>query len=525
MAEQKFQVIVIGGGHNGLVAAAYLAKAGRNVLLLERRPVLGGVGVTEEFYPGFRVDSLLHDGGLFRPGIIRDLFLRMYDFDFVAVEPLLANLQPDGRSLMVWGDSAKTAAEIGYFSAGDGQKFGDYVATMSRFATFLEAALGRVPPDLYHLRPADLISWLGVGTGFRGMGGKDMYGLLRLLPMSVYEWLTEWFESEAVQAALGLAGVMGLRQGPRSGGTALNLLYHSLGSRPGLPAVGLVRGGLGNLSRALAAAAGQFGATIRTNSQVSQIKVVDGRAVGVILSDGQEIAGDLVISTANPRHTFTELLDPMTLDPTFNRAVANIKFRGCMAKVNLALDGLPTFTALQGRPMPGRIQIAPSLDAIEQAYDAAKYGQFSTRPVLDMVIPSLHSPGFAPAGKHVLSILVQYAPYQLRGSNWETQRQALTQSVLDTLAEYAPNLRQQILHCQTLTPADLEEGFGLAEGASYHGELMLDQMLFMRPVPGWGQYRTPVDGLYMGGAGSHPGGGITGEPGRLVAKTILERNG
>ena len=521
MAEQKFQVVVIGGGHNGLVAAAYLAKAGRSVLLVERRPVLGGVGVTEEFYPGFRVDSLLHDGGLFRPGIIRDLFLKMHDFDFVAVEPLLANLQPDGRCLMVWGDLAKTAEEIGRFSAGDGQKFGDYAATMNRFATFLEAALGRVPPDLYHLGPADLISWLGVGGGFRGMGGKDMYGLLRLLPMSVYEWLTEWFEHEAVQATLGLAGVMGLRQGPRSGGTALNLLYHSLGSRPGLPAVGLVRGGLGNLSRALAAAASQFGATIRTNAEVSQIKVVNGRAVGVVLLDGQEIEADLVISTANPRHTFTQLVDPMALDPSFNRAVANIKFRGCLAKINLALDGLPAFTALAGRPIPGRIQIAPSLDAIEQAYDAAKYGQFSARPVLDMVIPSLHSAGFAPAGKHVLSILVQYAPYQLRGTTWEAQSQALTQNVLDTLSHYAPNIRQQIIHCQTLTPADLENSYGLAEGAIYHGELMLDQMLFMRPVPGWGQYRTPIEGLYLGGAGSHPGGGITGEPGRLVAKTIM----
>jgi phytoene dehydrogenase-like protein len=344
------------------------------------------------------------------------------------------------------------------------------------------------------------------------------------------ELLDEWFTNPAVRAAVGAPGVIGLRQGPRSGGTALLLLYHHMGQRSaaGVPAPGIVRGGIGKLTQALADSARGFGVEIRTSARVEQVILQNGRAVGVALADGQEFRARMVISSANPRRTFTELVDTYELPPTFNRAVENIRFRGAAAKVNLALNRLPRFHAVpEGDPtlLRGRIQIGPSLTYIEQAYDAAKYGRFSSRPFLDITIPTLHDPTLAPPGKHTMSILAQYAPYALREGSWEECRDAFGETVIDTLAEYAPDIRETIIHRQVLTPVDLETTYGLAEGNLYHGEMMLDQLLYMRPVPGWAGYRTPISGLYLCGAGCQPGGGVTGEPGRLAAQVIIQDAG
>jgi phytoene dehydrogenase-like protein len=397
---------------------------------------------------------------------------------------------------------------------------------MARYAAFLEMALARTPPDLDHLSAATILPWLGVGKDFKGLGGPDMYGLLRLLPMSLQAFLSEWFESEVVQGVLAAPGITGIQQGPLSGGTAFVLLYHHLGQRQdGLPSTAFVYGGMCNLAEALASAARQFGARIQVVSPVISIQVKDGRATGIVLENGDEIKAGIVISSASPRHTFTELVHPTEFDPNFMRAIRTIKYRGAVAKINLALSGLPTFTALpngDARYLHGRIQISPSLNYLEQAYDAAKYGRFSARPYLDIRLPSLVDPTLAPPWQHVMSILMQYAPYCLKGGSWAEQRQALENTVINTLAEYAPDITELILHSQILTPADLEGTYGLAEGSIYHGELMLDQLLFMRPVPGWAQYRTPIQGLYLCGAGAHPGGGITGEPGRLAAQEVLK---
>ncbi len=521
----NYDVIIVGGGHNGLVTAAYLAKAGVKVVVLEKRPFLGGIAVTEEIYPGFRVDSVLHNAGTFRPQIVRDLFLKMHNFELSIPDAVVFAPLPDGNHLTLWQDVGRTAAEIGRFSAKDGEKFREYSDTLSKYAAFVENALSHVPPNLGQLSAGTVMPWLGVGRTFMGLGGQDMYGLLRMLPMSLEEFLSEWFENETVQGVLAAPGITAIHQGPYSGGTAYVLLYHHLGHRlMGLPSTGFIYGGVSKLSEALASAARQFGTMIRLVSPVGQILVKEGKTSGVVLESGEEIYAPVVVSTADPYRTFTKLIDPYELDTQFVRNVRHIRFRGVTAKVNLALSGLPDFTALRSGDrslLYGRIQISPSLMYLEEAYTAVKYGRMSERPYLDIRIPSLTDPTLAPPGQHVMSILVQYTPYQLRAGTWAEQRETLQETVLQTLEAYAPNLRSLILYSQVLTPADLEKTYGLTEGHLYHGELSLDQLLLMRPTPECAQYRTPVQGLYLGGSGSHPGGGITGEPGRLAAQEVL----
>ena len=386
--------------------------------------------------------------------------------------------------------------------------------------------MSRTPPNLSQPTVDNLSPWLGVGKEAWGLGGEDLYGFLRVLPMSLEEFQSEWFESDVVQGVLAAPGVTCLQQGPLSGGTAFNLLYHHLGQRlGGVSSFGVVYGGMSKLAEALASAARGFGADIRVNSPVERVLVENGRSVGIVLESGEEIKAPIVVSGANPRQTFTQLVDPLELDVSFLRAVRNIKYRGSVAKVNLALSDLPTFAALPDGDtslLRGRIQISPNLLYLEKAYDAAKYGRFSEQPYLDIRIPSLADPTLAPTGQHVMSIQMQYAPFDLRDSDWVQQKDTLTQTILDTLSHYAPDVRNHILHTQTLTPFDLETQYGLADGGVYQGQMMLDQLLFMRPVPGWGYYRTPLEGLYMNGASTHPGGGITGEPGRLAAQAILK---
>jgi phytoene dehydrogenase-like protein len=520
-----YDTIVIGGGHNGLTAAAYLARAGQKVLVLERRPVLGGAAATEEVVPGFKFDTCAHRGAL-DPEVVRDLGLERHGLRPVQREAGLVAPLPAGGYLALSANPGKAAESIGRLSRGDGDRWSAFAAQMGRLAGFVRSVHLATIPKITSRRPADLLTLAGLGTRLRRLGDKDMVEMLRTLPMSVYELLNDWFENDALKGALGAAGIAGTMQGPRASGTAYVMLHHLAGSAGPLGGGGQsAQGGVGALAGALAEAARAHGAEIRAGAEVDRVLVKDDRAAGVVLRNGDEIAARRVASNADPARTFLGLVGPEWLDPDFVRAVRNIRFRGAAAKVNLALDRLPQFRGLNGEApalLRGTLAISPSLDYLERAYDDAKYGGYSRRPYLEVVIPSLADPSLAPAGKHVLSILMQYAPYRLKQGDWNAERDRLGEAAVSALAEHAPDLPGAIAGRQVLTPLDLEQSYGLTEGSPYHGELMLDQLFFMRPVAGWAQYRTPIGGLYLCGAGAHPGGGISGVPGRNAAREILK---
>jgi phytoene dehydrogenase-like protein len=528
-----YDAMIIGAGHNGLTTAAYLAKAGLKILALERRPVVGGAVVTEEIFPGFKFDTCAH-GGQLRPDIVRDLGLAQHGLEVVTTSSSLFVPQSDGRQLLLSQGIAQTVESIERFSRADAKQWPAFVALLSKVAALLNEAYALTPPRVPAITPAEMPALAQLGLKLRGFGRKDMVEAIRLLPMSVAELLDEWFESDALKGAVGAFGVHGVMQGPMSGGTAFVLLHHwAINGGLFRPTV---RGGMGQIANALANAARAWGAEIRTGAEVAQITVQDGKAIGVALASGEEINGRLVISNADPRRTFvgnhvrlpgdrkgSPLLDPLELDPSFVRAVQNIRMRGASAKVNLALNGLPQFTAApDASALRGTIVVSPSLKYLERAYDAAKYGSYSPKPYLEIVLPSVNDPSLAPEGKHVMSIFAQYAPYHLKEGTWAERREALRDVVINTLTEYAPNLQSLISNLQVLAPLDLEEQYGLTEGNIHHGEMMLDQILFMRPVPGWAQYRTPIENLYLCGAGTHPGGGVSGASGRNAARQILK---
>ncbi|OGO48987.1 MAG: hypothetical protein A2W37_03000 [Chloroflexi bacterium RBG_16_63_12] len=522
----SYDAIIVGAGHNGLTTAAYLAKAGLKVLVLERRPVVGGAVVTEEIFPGFKFDTCAH-GGQLRPDIVRDLGLAQHGLEIVSAHPTLFAPQPDGRQLLLSQGIAQTVESIERFSRADAKQWPAFVALLSKVAALLNEAYALTPPRVPAITPAEMPALAQLGLKLRGLGRKDMMEAVRMLPMSVAELLDEWFESDALKGAIGAFGVHGVMQGPMSGGTAFVLLHHwAINGGLFRPTV---RGGMGQIANALANAARAWGAEIRVGVEVAQIMVRGERAIGVALASGEEINARLVISNADPRRTFVgghkepPLLDSMELDPSFVRAVQNIRMRGASAKVNLALDGLPQFTAApDANALRGTIIISPSLQYLERAYDDAKYGDCSQQPYLEIRIPSLIDPSLAPAGQHVMSVWAQYTPYRLRDASWDKVREAFGDMIIVTLADYAPNLQSLILHSQVLTPLDLESTYGLTEGNIHHGEMMLDQLLFMRPVPGWAQYRTPIENLYLCGAGTHPGGGVSGANGRNAARQILK---
>jgi phytoene dehydrogenase-like protein len=520
-----FDTIIIGGGHNGLTAAAYLAQGGQKVLVLERRAALGGAAATEEVVPGFKFDTCAHSGAL-NPQIVRDLGLERHGLRPLRRDPSLIAPLPGGGYLSLRRDAGKTAESIRRISPADADKWAAFSTRMGRLAGFVEAVHLTTIPKISSRNPADLLTLLGLGARLKRLGHKDMVEMLRALPMSVFELLNDWFESEALKGALGASGITGTMEGPRASGTAYVMLHHLAGANGAFGLAGQsAQGGIGALSAALATAASAHGAEIRTGAEVERVIVKDDRAAGVVLRGGAEIAARRVASNADPSRTFLGLVGQEHLDPEFVRAVRNIRFRGACAKLNLALDKLPSFHGLNGDAgalLRGALSISPSLDYLEHAYDDAKYGDFSRRPYLEVVIPTLADPSLAPSGKHVMSILMQYAPYRLKHGHWNEQRERLGDAVLDTLAEYSPDLKGAILGRQVLTPLDLEESYGLTEGSMYHGELLLDQLFFMRPVAGWAQYRTPIEGLYLCGAGAHPGGGISGVPGRNAAKEIIK---
>lgn len=521
---QRYDAIVIGAGHNGLTHAAYLAKAGKKVLVLERRHVIGGAAVTEEIYPGFKYSVCSYVVSLLRPEVIRELDLARFGLEVIPLDCTFTPL-PDGNYLARWGDHAQTRRELMRHSLTDAEAYEQFGKLMHQIAMAVKPLLAMVPPDPTSLNPRELFKLLRLARHFRKVGTHLLYDMTKLMTMSSADYLGEWFETEALKATMSASGIIGTLLGPRSPGTAYVLLHHYMGE---IDAVfrswGWARGGMGSVSRALARAAESHGAEIRTEAPVAQLLVKNGRANGVALDSGEEIQGQVVTSAVDPKRTFLKLVEPVHLDPEFVRRVGQIRMRGSSGKVNLALDALPNFTALpgEGPHLRGAISISPSIDYLERAYDDAKYGGFSRRPYLDIVIPSTIDPTMAPPGKHVMSIFVQYAPYHLKAGSWPERREEFGNTVIDTLSEYAPNLKDIILHRQVLTPWDLEQEFGLTEGNIFHGELSLDQLFFMRPVPGWAQYRTPVKNLYLCAAGTHPGGGVMGASGRLAALEILK---
>lgn len=520
----RYDAVVIGGGHNGLTCAAYLARGGRKVLVLERRHVVGGAAVTEEVFPGYKFSVCSYVVSLLRPEIIRELDLPRHGMELL---PLDGTFTPMSNGDYLWrvNDHYKTRREIARHSRLDAEAYDEYGKAMIEMGRFAKPILGMTPPDPTSLDPRGLLELLSIGKRFRHMRRHDRINQVQLLTMSAVDFLDQWFETDVLKATMSASGIIGTFLGVRSPGTAYVLLHHYMGEIDGaFRAWGLARGGTGAVSNAIASSAREHGAEIRTDSPVAHIRTANGRATGAVLANGDEIDASAVVSSLDPNHTFLQFLDPAALPTEFVDAVRRYKYRGSSGKVNLALDSLPDFTCLPG-PGPhlrGAVSISPSVDYMEQAYDEAKYGQFSSRPYVDIVIPSLTDPSVAPPGKHVMSCFVQYAPYHLRTGTWDEQREAFGDAVVDTIAQYAPNIRHIIRHRQVLTPLDLEREWGLTEGNIFQGELTLEQLFFLRPVPGWAQYTTPVDRLYMCGSATHPGGGIMGAPGRNAAMRILK---
>jgi len=516
-----YDVIVIGGGHNGLVTAVYLAKAGQKVLVLEARDVLGGAAATEEVWPGFQVNTGAADAGMFQETIVKELFLKMYGLEFRESPAAIFAPSPT-HPLTLWHDEARTTAEIVQHSPRDAERYPAFVRQVNRFTAVLQAMMLQTPPDLMALGLGDA-GWGKVGWQLKRLGSPDMMEFVRVLPLAVQEYLDDWFESDALKGAIGADAIAGNQLGPRAAGTTLLLFYrHVNGWLHGRSPLG----GIGQLSAALASAAQQAGAEIRTGTAVARIQVNDdGQATGVLLADGTEISARVVVSNADPRRTLFDLVGPQKLEPRFMRAVRNIIYRGCTAKLNLALSGLPEFVGQTNvAQLTGRIRLAPSLTYLEKAADAAKYGRISPQPFLDAAIPTLTDPTLAPAGQHIMTITMQYAPYCLRASDWANERERLGDLIVDTLAPYAPSLQSLISNRQLLTPLDWEQTYHLTEGSIHHGQMGLEQLLVMRPVSAWGQYRTPIKNLYLCGAGTHPGGGVTGAPGYNAAREVLKNS-
>jgi phytoene dehydrogenase-like protein len=509
---KQYDVIIIGAGHNGLVCAAYLAKAGKRVLVLERRDLPGGTLVTEEF-DGCKVDTL--QSGTLRPDILRDLDLPRFGLrpgpatGKAAFVSLLGTSHASSVTynghLVLDADSVKAAESIKRFSAKDAARWPDFLAFMSKATSFLEAAYRTSMPRLP--QPESLTESLPLaqlGLKLRSMGRKDMLNIIRALPMTAVEFVEEWFESEQLKAALASLGVHGVTLGVMSAGTTFNLIHNWL-NRGGLAHRHI--GQAGQVTGALVEAAKAYGAEIRLNAEVKGIQVDTYTCKGIILADGEEIFTDTVISAVDPKRTFLSLVGPMNLPPTFVWNVSSIKMRGSVAKVHLGVESLP-----EGMTPFTTYAVAPSLRYLEKAYDAAKYAEISEKPYLEVTTT-----------EDVISVHFQYAPYQLKSGKWKVERESLEKLAVDTLAEYFPNLQSLISNHKTITPLDLETTYSLTEGDLNHGQIMLDQFLFMRPIPGWSNHKTPIDGLYLCGSGVHAGGGVSGASGRNAAKVVLKK--
>ncbi|HEX4784045.1 MAG TPA: NAD(P)/FAD-dependent oxidoreductase [Candidatus Sulfotelmatobacter sp.] len=528
MPEQKRSperdVVIIGGGHNGLVTAFYLARAGYKPLVLERNVQVGGAAITNEFHPGFRCSTLAHTAGPIRPDVVRDMQLEKHGLKWITQNVCVTALSPDGRALSLHQDAKMSAEEISAFSQKDAAKYPEFQQSLAKISKVIGEALATTPPDIDQPSRGDLWNMLQTGRAIRKLGKKDMFRLLRWGPMAVADLAAEYFETELLRAVIAARGVFGTFLGPWSAGSALVLLIRAAGDPHPAGSAAFAIGGMGAVTQAMASAAQAAGAEIRTGVEVIEIRVEDGIATGVLLSTGEELLARAVISNADPKRTLLKLTDPTQLSPDFVQKLQHYRGNGTVAKVNLALSGLPKFTALNngdGAALKGRIHIGNEIDYLERAFDESKYGNFSRQPYLDATIPSLTDPTLAPEGKHVMSIYMQYAPYKLKG-DWEEQRKSLGETVVRTLAQYAPNLPELILTHQIITPYDLEEKYGLTGGQIFHGELALDQFFTMRPLLDWARYRTPIQNLYLCGSGTHPGAGLTGGSGANAAREILK---
>jgi phytoene dehydrogenase-like protein len=524
MAETR-DVVIIGGGHNGLITAFYLAKAGLKPLLLERRPQVGGCAVTNEFHPGFRCSTLAHAAGPLRPEIVSDMNLASHGLKTYTPDVRVLSLAVDGHPLALYSDTGRTQQEIAKYSTKEAASYSQFQKALANIAVVIDHLMQMTPPNIDAPASGNVFDLLKTGRKIRGLDEKDFYRLFRWAPMAVADLVAEWFDNELLRATIAAQGIFGTSLGPWSAGSGAAFLLRVAADGDPAGGASYVMGGTGALTTAMAIAAQAAGVEIRTSKEVAKIKVRDGKAVGVVLSSGDEIDARAVVSNADPKRTLLGFVEPQHLAPSFLQRLQHYRMHGTVAKVNLALSGLPSFKGVDSNAsllLGGRVQVSPEVDYLEHAFDASKYGGFSPHPYLEATIPTLHDSSLAPAGKHVMSIYMQYAPYKLRNAEWDSQRDALGDVVVNTLAEYATDLPGKIEAREVITPKHLEQTYGLTGGHIFHGELALDQLFTMRPLLDWAQYRTPVKGLYLCGSGTHPGNGLTGGSGANAAREIAK---
>ena len=514
-------VVIIGGGVNGLVCATLLARAKRQVTVVERRAEVGGAAVTRELAPGFLVPSGAHSVGPLRADVARDLRLGEHGLAFVTSDAWLTALDGQGRAVTLWHDLARAATSLGAHSPKDAAAWPAFMQARTKLGRVVASVFGHTPPSIDAPSTPELWRLFHTARAFRALGRADGYRLLRWGPMPVADLVAEHVETPVVQAALAADGVFGSLLGPWSAGSGLLFLLHAANDMAGNAAATWPRGGPGAFAAALRRAAEQAGVTILTGTGVTEILTgSNSNATGVRLGDGRTLDSTVVVAGIDPKTTFA-LCDPMALPAEFRWRAGNYRTRGVLAKVNLALSGLPVVPGADREQLATRLRMAPDIDAMERAFDHAKYGRYSPTPWLEAVIPTLVDPTLAPAGAHVMSIYAQYAPLTLREGSWDTEREGLLRAVLDTLDRYMPGVRSLIVEAEVMSPADLEREWGMAGGHIHHGELALDQLFTMRPLFGWSQYRTPIDGLWLCSAGTHPGLGLTGGSGANAAREIL----
>jgi phytoene dehydrogenase-like protein len=520
------RVVLIGGGHNALVAAFYLAKGGFKPLVLERREMVGGGAITEEFYPGFRASTLAHTVGPLRVDIVRDMQLQRFSCEILSPDPRVFAPTLEGQALFFYNDTAKTAEGIAQFSKKDAARYVEFADSLESISEVLAQLVSMTPPAIDKPSPEDFWNLFQTGRGVRRLGKEGIFNLFRWAPMAVADFVAEFFETELLRAVIAARGIFGNALGPWSAGSTAVLLLRAAADPHPVGAAAFPRGGLGSLTRVLAESAKESGAEIRIDAEVERVRIKDGAVAGVVLKDGEEIAVEAVVSGLDPKRTFFHLIDPSQLDPVFANRIKNFRAKGNVAKVNLALGGLPAFSALESNEralgaLSGRIHIGPEIDYLERAFDDSKYGELSRAPYLDVTIPTILDPALAPDGKHVLSAYVQFAPYKLKEGNWSSHRRELGLRVINTLGAYAPNLSSLVEGMQVITPEDLETCYGFTGGHIFHGELALDQLFTMRPVLDWARYKTPIRGLFLCGSGTHPGSGLTGASGANAAREII----